>query len=822
MPTNLKSIVSTLQAYFQTYSKPITLFIAAIAMICNMAMVVPIYTTYKSNYVDLSWELDLMSKLEQGELLGRDTAFTYGPVAQLVYDSSKLVRPDASVINRIAISHWFIRIFVVILLLGCIYTIPNLNWRSSLFIFVCFALFINVPSFARPFLTLQVVVLFSLTLSITDTKRRTIYCIAAGLLCFAGQLFTFDVGVFAILAVCGFLVICSLFWLFRTRIEILPGIQFSTLFSSGAIFGGTVLIANLLLCLFFSLTSSNYAFFDYIYYNIEIASSYNYIMGVPWSLDRLLGLTILAIYLFCLIAFIREYRSISIERRYIYIGLFVLSIVQFKGAIVRSDASKILLSLTPVIFLFLLLAFDDIKGKTLIFYARTLLVILALLWPLDTAIIGLDKLVPSINKPGIFAEQIRKIRNYNLPSEAIIPEGIAGNLNDNSYLLNFPYENLFAIALERKSVTPILQPYAANSFELQKYYTDKMERSRNNTEIIYSLDGVSVFEIDQIQHITRLPHIFEYIYSNFELKYDTAFEGGHVILKPRSEATTIKTTPIEFTTSSNEDGSLVASFLEPTTCSALKLSVEISYPITAALGRPTTLSTRVFFKDKELIHRRIPALELDKEFSTYLYVGDPRLFYHIFTPDQPKGFAYQIDSLVIGKVEFGLFDVHPDKVSLNKLECVNFTPGKIENTQPDLDADVGPILAGAPVRQEFIGGQDKLAGIYVEIATLGRVNTAPIIFQLQRIDAAGIETTVAESRYDMKDFMDKARFLFSFPAQDESEGQRYALVVDVPEGKPQNSITLLRQRGDVYTKGGLSRGTDKMLGDLYFQLLYLE
>lgn len=822
MLAHLKSILNTFQDYLRTYIKPITLFIAAVAMICSMAMVVPMHPTYDSYNVDIAWELDLMSKLEQGELSGRDFMFTYGPGAQLAYATSKFVRPNATIFDRIAVSYWFIRIFVVILLLGCIYTIPKLNWQSSLFIFICFALFINWPTFLRAFIALQATLLFARALSLEDTRKRDIYCIAVALLCFAGQLFTFDVGIFTLLAVCGTLAACGCIWLLRRRINILPDIEFKTLFRAGMIFGGIYLALNFLTCLFFSLTSSSYRFFDYIYYNLQIVSSYNYTMGAQWNIERLFSLTLLCVFLYCLIAFIRHYPEIPLERRYIYIALFVLSIAQFKGAMVRSETTKVLLSSSPLIFLFLLLAFDEIKSKTFALYARTLLILLVFLWPTQVGIIGLNGIVASIKNPEIFAEQIRSIRWFSMPPESVVPAEIAEALEPDTYMLNFPYENMFAIALERKSLTPVLQAYAAHNYELQEYYIDRIDAVRDKTEIVYSLDGITAGEIDIMQHITRLPHIFEYIYSNFELKYDKLFNGGYAVLKPRAEAVSIPTTPIEFTTTYHSDGSLTASFIEPVSCSALKLSLEVSYPISALIGRPTPIAVQALFEGNELVSRRLPAIERDQEFSTYLYPGDPRLFYQIFTPEVPHGFAYQIDTIELDHVDFGLFDVHPDMIALNKLECVNLTPGNVENIQPSRETIIGVVLAEAPIRQEFIAERNNLNGIYLELSTFSRPNEGTISFQLQRIEQSGAEVTVAESIYNMDSFMDNTRFLFSFPAQTFSEGQRYALVIDAPQGTAENSITFWMKQGDPYKEGVLLRGSEELDGDLFLQLLYTE
>jgi hypothetical protein len=822
MHAHLRSIVNTFQNYLRTYTKPIALFIAAVAMICGMAMVVPMHPTYDSYNVDIAWELDLMNKLEQGEISGRDFMFTYGPGAQLAYATSKFIRPNATVFDRIAVSYWFIRIIVVVLLLSCIYTIPKLNWQSSLFIFICFALLINWPTFLRVFVALQAILLFARALSLNDARKRDIYCVVVALICFAGQLFTFDVGIFTLLGVCGTLAVCGLIWLLRSRISILPDIEFKTLFRSGAIFGGAYLALNLLTCLLFSLTSSNYKFFDYIYYNLQIVSSYNYTMGAQWNIERLFSLTLLCVFLYCVIAFIKNYSEIPLERRYIYIALFVLSIAQFKGAMVRSETTKVLLSSSPLIFLFLLLAFDEIKSKTFALYARILLILLVFLWPTQVGIIGLNGIVASIKNPEIFANQIHSIRWFSMPPETVVPAGIAEALEPDTYMLNFPYENMFAIALERKSLTPVLQSYAAHNFKLQEYYINRIEAVRDKTEIVYSLDGITAGEIDIMQHITRLPHIFEYIYSHFELKYDKLFNGGYVVLQPRAEAVSIPTTPIEFTTTYHSDGSLTASFVEPVSCSALKLSLEMSYPVVALIGRPTPLQVQALFEGNELVSRRLPAIERDQEFSTYLYPGDPRLFYKIFTPDQPQGFAYRIDSLELDHVNLGLFDVHPDMIELNKLECVNLTPGTVENVQPDRETIIGVVVAEAPIRQEFIAEKNNLNGIYLELSTFSRPNEGTISFRLQHIDQSGTEVTVAESIYDMDSFIDNTRFLFSFPSQTISEGQKYILVVDAPEGTLENSITLWMKEGNPYTAGNLLRGGEVLDGDLFMQLLYAE
>src|SRR4029077_9058496 len=60
-----------------------------------------IQTQFVSGNFDLdqSWFLDLGYQLQQGHLLGRDTFFTYGPLAQLLVSTAAFLQGSGSILN---------------------------------------------------------------------------------------------------------------------------------------------------------------------------------------------------------------------------------------------------------------------------------------------------------------------------------------------------------------------------------------------------------------------------------------------------------------------------------------------------------------------------------------------------------------------------------------------------------------------------------------------------------------------------------------------------------------------------------------------------
>src|SRR5262245_23038284 len=69
--------------------------------------------------LDQSWFLDLSYQLSQGHLVGRDTFFTYGPVAQLLVRAAAFLQGSGSLLNAISLGYFLFRGIALIGLALC-------------------------------------------------------------------------------------------------------------------------------------------------------------------------------------------------------------------------------------------------------------------------------------------------------------------------------------------------------------------------------------------------------------------------------------------------------------------------------------------------------------------------------------------------------------------------------------------------------------------------------------------------------------------------------------------------------------------------------
>jgi hypothetical protein len=805
--------------------RAITVLVLGLLAFLQMALIIPVPASYDRLDLDYTWELELQNKLLQGELLGRDAFFTYGPGAQLLYSVSDLLRPDASVIDRGPLTYLVLRLAAVLVLIVTVLAIPRLSAGGIALFMVVMPLLISSPNFAiRALLGILPVMVLARALALPPGRRRGLVVAGVGLLCFVGQTMTFDVGLLGFATCCALLGVLVLWTMLRRFVPVFAPLVLTEGLVAGALLAAGFVLLNLVIGAWYMATGpAGQGLLTYQQVSLSAARYYNYIMGARWDLSPLMAMVLLSMAAYCAMAVVRRFPAAPLDRRLLYLGLAVATLVFFKSAIVRSETTKILMSATPLIVLFLLLVADSLAERRFSFGALCLLLVTIAAWPIPTGVIGLGTLAEAAVRPALIGERLSAVWNHRAPREAIVPPALQQELAPDSAILNFPYENMMAMALGRPNITPFLQPYAAHSLEHQQLYVDRAAPLKDRTEIIYSLDAITSGEVDIIQNVARSPLLFDYFYNNFTLKTGVVHNNGFFVLRPRraSEPAALPVTPLPF--SFEQEGELRRVRLErPESCTLLKLTLTVDYPPTALLGRPTTLRTEVRYGEQPVLDRRLPAIEQGRPFSTYLYIGDPREFYRVYDVEPGTASIAVLDQIVITDVAFGPFDVKPRSVRVHDLGCVNLGPGTIEPAQVKNSAPTPEIVAGEPITQEFVAGQDGLRGVLLKLATYARQNSGPLIFSVHELHADGASTLVTRRTVDAQTIVDNSYFLLSFPTQTVSEGKRYRVTVEAPEATPSNAISGWYQQGDPYPEGTLTQDNSPLGGDLTFQLLYVR
>jgi hypothetical protein len=343
--------------------------------------------------------------------------------------------------------------------------------------------------------------------------------------------------------------------------------------------------------------------------------------------------------------------------------------VNLKSALTRSDSGHFLYGVVGLAFLFSMAVVLSRVSKPMLVTGVILLAQAISLWPFSGA--NYVQAWPAlIGHPELVVEQWQLIRARQVDPQAFIPEGLANNVDPQKLIVSFPYNNIVPIAMGRKTLAPVIQGYAAFDTTLQNLYIQQMQTHLADLEVLYGLDESSP-ALSNVQNITRLPIIFEYLARNFTLKVPQVFKG-YLVLKPRDTILPLQRFPMAFQQSPRADESVAVDLSESKSCSLIEIQLEIGYPIYTLLGRPNDLTLRVMDGDKVVRHPSLVGIETGKPFSTFVYLGKSEDFGYIFNLDRNNPLKpIQFNKLVLSPGPVSLFDVQPNAINVLNLNCIN-------------------------------------------------------------------------------------------------------------------------------------------------------
>src|SRR5689334_1222169 len=88
--------------FISSHSKPLTLGGLSLLIFLHGFAVIRTNFSAQDFGLDRSWLLELCYQLEQGNLLGLDVYFTYGPLAQWIVEAGVWLQGSGSVLNSLA------------------------------------------------------------------------------------------------------------------------------------------------------------------------------------------------------------------------------------------------------------------------------------------------------------------------------------------------------------------------------------------------------------------------------------------------------------------------------------------------------------------------------------------------------------------------------------------------------------------------------------------------------------------------------------------------------------------------------------------------
>lgn len=139
---------------------------------------------------------------------------------------------------------------------------------------------------------------------------------------------------------------------------------------------------------------------------------------------------------------------------------------------------------------------------------------------------------------------------------------------------------------------------------------------------------------------------------------------------------------------------------------------------------------------------------------------------------------------------------------------------RIAAQQEDATGLWDELLRGESFGQTFVSAHDNLYRVDLSTATYARVNSAPVIFHLQR--SPGATTDILTLTLPGAAIQNERPTSFTFPPLSDSRGQSYYFYISSPDATAGDAITVYAHAGDLYPGGTAYRNGQAAPGDLAF------
>jgi hypothetical protein len=656
------------------WGKTITLAIALLFLLGQAVYYAPLGIVGPTGIgLDNSWLLALPYQLQHGQISGRDFYFTYGILAQVISVLGTLPVHGGSIIDAAGMI-FLVNMLATVALVGVILALARLvNAWQVLLVAAVFMVLNIAPGVVtiRELTTVACAISLGCVLAAPSASRRLLLAGIMGLVCFAAQLMSAELAPFTI---GGSVLVLVLYTVLATgksllsRADLLRGREYLTMLGVLLV---TFLSSNLAIDVIFKLTAPTYTrLFDYQLQSLDVIRGYNQTLGVLWGLSNNLTIALVLMVMFTAALVIALIPRIPLRDQYTLVCLLVFALLQLKGAIVRSDTGHILANTIPLVFLFLVLSKYCVPRNTVsaLLTIPWLMLFIALfnIWQVSDYS-ALTNPGRWIDKFSVAPKKLAQLVSVRSAPNTYLPTGLAALPAHGPPMVDFPYDNYIAMGLKRPLVAPVLQAYAAETSSLQRLYTSHLSQL-HNFEVVYGIDGIAVAEVDGVQNMTRVPLIFEYLYRHFELESRRRFGTGYYLLHRRPHPRTLPVSNVPFSVQYVTPAALVLHVSPTTACSLVQVSLRISYPFTAVLGRPDSLNVQFLYQGHLFLLSNLVPVEVGKVFTTYVSLMKPAQFHTLFETGAAQTMRW--DTLQIGTNDTGLFGVQPSGVDVTHLGCV--------------------------------------------------------------------------------------------------------------------------------------------------------
>ena len=608
----------------------------------------------------------LATAMQQGELSGRDFQSMYGPGAQALAWICTTVTSSRSPLDALGLMVFAFCAASAVLMAAVLLLCDRVSWQQAA-VFYGFSIFLNLfyDVFDLRGALLLLNVAFAYRVVAAETlSRRTIWAVATGVLCFVSQLVTFDIGMYAAIAI-----VCTLMAGVNTprRTELLHG---------AGTFVSTFAALNVALVAFFTLTSPVHTLvFDYHNYAFEMLRGSHNTLGVLWQLPIAHTVALVVVSLYVLVMCVMTmWRSHPLDGA-LSSGLAVSAVLWVMTGFVRSDIGHITAAFTPMV---VILSFVFPRDWSMPKEAAVWVVIAAtvlLAWPMSSISAPTDLLKMVRGEVGA-GDTFRDLHTARRPLDETVKASLgAPDQPDqanrrNVPLLPFAYDTYIVPGVRRPLFAPVLETYGVSTPYLEDYYLKALQRRRQaGLEILFGPDRTDDLRTGGVQAITRTPNVFEYIYRNFALVSQEVHADGHYVLAPVDEPPPVSIEPLKFSRMEESLGSGMVKLTTPSTCGLIRVEMQLGYTRRSRFLRLSGIHVYLSDGDQRVWQGSIRALEPNQTFVTYISPLQPSVFHKVFGREPVRGVRW--DKLEYRSAPADLLGAKATRVEIFGLECLD-------------------------------------------------------------------------------------------------------------------------------------------------------
>src|SRR5688572_2028402 len=605
----------------------------------------------------------LATAMQQGELSGRDFQSMYGPAAQLLSWICTTVTSSRSPLDALSLMYFVFCAGSAVLMAAVLLLCDRVSWQQAA-VFYVFTVFLNLfyDVFDLRVALLLLNVAFAYRVVAAESQsRRMMWAASTGVLCFVSQLMTFDLGMYAAIAI-----LCT--WI----VGISPT-RTSELLHGAGTFAATFAAQNVALVAFFKLTASGHTLvFDYHNYAFEMLRGSHNTLGVLWQLPiaQTVALIVVSLYVFvmCVMTIWRSHVLDGV----LLSGLAVAAVLWVMTGLVRSDIAHIAAAFTPmvVILSFIFPRDFSVPKEAAVWAVFAVGVILA--WP-RASISAPTDLLKVVRGEVFAADTFRGLQTAQSPLDETVKASLGmpdqaspGKLP----LLPFPYDTYIAAGVGRPLFAPVLETSGVSTPYLEDYYLKALQRRRQaGLAILYGPDRAEDSLYGGMQAITRTPNVFEYIYRNFSLASEGVHADGHYVLAPVDEPSPVRIEPLKFSKMQDSLGSGMVRLTTPSTCGLIRVEMQLAYTRRSYFLRLSGVHVSLSDGDHRVWEGSIRALEPNQRFVTYISPLESSAFHKVFGTEPVRGVRW--DKLEYRSAPTDLLGAKATHVEVYGVECLD-------------------------------------------------------------------------------------------------------------------------------------------------------